>query len=135
MRITTLRAGAIIVFFLLIFASGFWLSSLGEPLNTAVLTVHKLAAIVAIAFLAVTVFRLKKMGGLNATMTAGAVFTGILFLGTIATGGLASMDLNVPAAVPGLHHVLPYVTTLSTGVTLFIASARQQEQNKQGHQR
>lgn len=102
------------LFFLLVFLSGFWLSNSGKPLNSLILTIHKLIAVGAAIFLAVTVYRANQVAQLSTTELAAAAVTGLLFLGTIATGGLLSTGKSMPAAILTLHQVTPYLTVLST---------------------
>ncbi len=102
------------LFFLFIFLSGFWLSHSGRPLNTFIFTIHKLVAVAAVVFLAVTVYRTHQAGQLSTFELIASGVTGILFLGTIITGGLLSIDKQMPAAVLTMHQITPYLTALST---------------------
>jgi len=102
------------VFFLFIILSGFWLSQSGKPLNTIILTIHKLIAVAAVAFLAVTVYRTNQVAPLSTTELAATAVTGLLFLGTIVTGGLLSIGKPMPAAVLTMHQITPYLTVLSS---------------------
>jgi hypothetical protein len=112
------------LFFLFIFLSGFWLSSSGKPLNTIILTIHKLIS-VAVVFLVVTVIQLSRGTGLGATEITAIVATGLFFLGTIASGGLLSIGSPMPAAILTLHRITPFVTVLSTAVTLYLLLSRE----------
>jgi hypothetical protein len=102
------------LFFLFVFLSGFWLSNSGKPLNSLILTIHKLIAVGAAIFLSVTVYRANQVAPLSATELAAIAITGVLFLGTIATGGLLSIGKEMPEAVLRLHQITPYLTVLST---------------------
>jgi hypothetical protein len=102
------------LFFLFVFLSGFWLSNSGKPLNSLILTIHKLIAVGAAIFLAVTVYRANQVAPLSAIELAAIAITGVLFLGTIATGGLLSIGKEMPEAVLRLHQMTPYLTVLST---------------------
>jgi heme A synthase len=102
------------LFFLFVFLSGFWLSNSGKPLNSLILTVHKLIAVAAFIFLAVTVYRANQATPLSTIELAAIAITGLLFLGTIATGGLLSIGNEMPVAVLRLHQITPYLTVLST---------------------
>jgi hypothetical protein len=48
------------------------------------------------------------------------VVAGVFFVGLIATGGLLSSDLETPAFVRTLHHIAPYLTLVSSAVTLYL---------------
>ncbi len=107
--------------FLFVFLSGFWLSHAGKPLNGVVLAFHKLLSLAALVLLAVTVY-----GAVQATAgahPAGIVFVaaGLLFIATIATGGLLSTGKPVAEWVGALHRVMPYLTVLSSAASLYFA--------------
>ena len=48
------------------------------------------------------------------------IYLGLFFLGTILTGGLVSIDKPLPKILVFLHKITPYLTVLSTCVTLYI---------------
>lgn len=112
--------------FLVIILSGYWLSRSGKPYSTIVFTVHKLVALAAIVVLGVTVYRINRAGALSAIEVLAAIVTSLFFLGTIATGGALSIpsDKAMPAIVHKLHQVTPYLTVLSTAVTLYLLQGR-----------
>jgi hypothetical protein len=112
--------------FLLILVSGYWLSRSGKPYSTIVFTVHKLVALAAIVVLGVTVYRINQAGALSAVEVLAAIVTGLFFLGTMGTGGALSIpsDKAMPAIVHKLHQVTPYLTVLSTTVTLYLLRGR-----------
>ena len=114
---TVLVAG---IFFGLILLSGLWLKRSGKPYSVIVLTIHKLISLAAVGFLARAVVQMNRTAPLGATGLALAVATGVMFLTTIVTGGLVSIDRPVPAAVKTLHRVTPILTALSTALTLIL---------------
>lgn len=75
------------ILFLLIFLSGYWLSSTGKPFGTLLLTFHKLVALGVLAFVVITAYRVHHDTGLNASALVASVVTVILFVTTIITGG------------------------------------------------
>lgn len=103
--------------FLVIFVSGFWLSRSGKPYNVVIFTVHKLVSLGAVVFLAATIHQVAGLG--VAELLAGVV-TGLLFLCTFISGGFLSTGKPMPAAVLKMHRVTPFLTVLSTTVTLYI---------------
>jgi hypothetical protein len=111
------------LFFLLVFLSGAWLSRSGRPLNTIRLTVHKLISLATAAFLIVTVHRINQSAGLSANEQAAVAITGLLLLGTVATGGLLSTGKTTPTVVLRLHQVTPFLTVLATAVMLYLLSS------------
>jgi len=114
----------IVVFFVLIFLSGFWLSRDGRPYGVLLLTVHKLLSVGAVVFLTVILVRINRMDGISSAELIAAVITGVLFLSTIATGGLLSTAKLMPALVHQLHQITPFLTLASTALTLYLLLTR-----------
>ena len=107
-----------VLLFLGILVSGFWVSRLGRPFNAILLTVHKLASLATVVLLVLTVVRVHRVAMLNAIDWSAVSVTGLFFAGTIATGGLWSVDKPMPAAVLTLHRITPFLTVLSSAATL-----------------
>ena len=120
MTITPLRITGAVLFFLFIILSGFWLSKSGRPFNSGILTIHKLISIGAVVFLAITIYQMNKVSRLSTIDIVAVVVTGVLFLITIVTGGLVSALKTTPAAILRTHQITPWLTTLSTAVTLIL---------------
>ena len=112
------------LFFLLIFLSGYWLSHSGKPLNVIILTIHKLIGLVAGVFLVMTVYRIHQVAPLSPVEITAIVVTVLFFAGNVATGGLLSTDKTMPAVILRLHQITPYLTVLSTAVTLYLLLSR-----------
>jgi hypothetical protein len=119
MGTTPIRIVGTGLLFVIIFLSGILLSNSGRPLNVMVFTIHKLIGLAAIIFLAVTIYQINQQAALSATEVIVSVVTGLLFVGTIITGGLVSLEQPVPRVVLTLHQILPILTVLSTVVTLY----------------
>ena len=117
---TTVRAIVVGLFFLLIFLSGIRLSRAGRPLKVGISTIHKLISLAAGVFLLVTIYQRNGAVLLSATEWTAIVVTGLCFAGTVASGGLLSSDKPMPVAVLRVHQVLPVLTMLATGVTLYL---------------
>ncbi len=105
---------------LLIFLSGYWLNRLGAPYSTAVLTIHKLIALAVLLFLGVTAYRRHQVLPLGTVEWIALMTAVLLFVGTIASGGLLSTGKDLPAAVPRLHQVTPFLTLLATAAALYL---------------
>jgi hypothetical protein len=114
-----LRLISAALFFLFVFLSGFWLKRTGMPYSTVILTVHKLIALGAGVFLTVTVYRNIQLAQLSAIELTAIAVSGLLFVGTIVTGGLVSIDKPMPAAVLRLHQITPFLTVLATAVMIY----------------
>jgi hypothetical protein len=107
-------------FFLFIFLSGFWLSRSGKPYSTMIFTIHKLIGLAAGIFLIVIVYRSYQAAPLGAPEIAAIGVTVLLFVTTVAAGGLASIDRAMPAIALRLHQIVPYAAVLSTAATLYL---------------
>ncbi len=124
MGTTQLRIVGAGLFFLSIFLSGFWLSRSGKPYSVIIFNIHKLVSLAAVVFLIITIYQINQVAKLSAIELIASVVTGLLSLGTIVSGGLVSIDKPVPAAISMMHKLFPYLTVLSTAVTLYLLLSR-----------
>ena len=106
--------------FVLIFLSGLWVRGSGKPYSTLPFTIHKLAGLAAGILLAVIVYQAHQVAPLGLLEIAAIVVTVLCFVGTVAAGGLLSIDKPMPAIVLKLHQVIPVLTVLSTAGTLYL---------------
>ncbi len=106
--------------FLLIFLSGFWLAHSGKPYGLLVFTLHKLISLGVVVFLVVTFIQYQQVLPLELVQITAVAITAVLLILTIITGGLVSVNKTMPEAVLRLHHLLPYLTVLSTAWTLYL---------------
>jgi hypothetical protein len=111
-------------FFVFILASGFWLSRLGRPINTIVLTIHKLISVAAVVYLVINVYRINQVTPLTTLEIVACAVAILLFLVMIATGGLLSVEKEMPAFVHTIHRVTPYLVILSTATALYLLLVR-----------
>lgn len=107
------------VLFLFVFLSGVWLSNSGRPINTIILTIHKLIALGTLIFIGVTIYQVNQAAQLSTAAIAVTVITGIFFVATIIAGGLLSLDEPV-SAMSIVHKVGPFLTVASTIVTVYL---------------
>jgi hypothetical protein len=112
------------LFFLLIFLSGYWLSRSGKPYSGIILTIHKLTGLAAGVFLVMTVYRIHQVAPLSPVEITAIGVTVLFFAGIVATGALLSTGKPMPAAILTLHQITPYLTVLSTAVTLYLLPSR-----------
>ena len=124
MSTNQLRVVSAGLFFLFIFLSGFWLSRTGKPYSGIILTIHKLIGLAAGVFLVMTVYRIHQVAPLSPVEITAIVVTVLFFAGNVATGGLLSTDKTMPAVILRLHQITPYLTVLSTAVTLYLLLSR-----------
>jgi hypothetical protein len=108
------------LFFLFIFLSGFWLSRTGKPYSTLIFTIHKLIGLALGFFMIVIVYRIHQTASLSPVQVLTIVVTVLLFIVTVAAGGMLSIDKSMPFVVSLSHKVLPFLTVISTGTTLYL---------------
>jgi len=108
------------LFFLLILPLGLWLSHSGKPYNLALFNLHKLIGFGLFVFLAINVYRVNQATPLNALQLAACLLTALFFVVTIVTGGLVSLPKAMPVIVSLSHKLLPYLTMLSTAVSIYL---------------
>jgi hypothetical protein len=117
---------ALVAAFALMALTGLLLSRTAPAYGTALLTVHKLAALVVVAALVLRV----RAAHLDATLSAGAwavaVAAGLLLVAGIATGGLLSALDHAPAVVAVAHRFVPVgvVALVATTVAVVPLPAR-----------
>ena len=124
MNISNTKLIGIGALFVVIFFFGFWLSGAGKPYNGLLFNLHKLIALGTLIFLGVLVYRANQAAPLDGLVWAVGILTGLLFLGTMITGGLLDIDKPLPAVLATVHHITPYLTVLSTAITLFLVFGR-----------
>jgi hypothetical protein len=107
------------IFFLLIFLSGFWLSRSGKPYHAIIFNIHKFIVLGTLVYLAVTVNKLHAGAPLGQAAVSAIVVTALCFAGMMITGGLLSINQPMPSTISVIHKLFPYLTLLSTSVTLF----------------
>jgi hypothetical protein len=107
------------IVFILIFLTGFLLSRIGRPYSNGTLTVHKLLGLTSLALFVLTAIRILRTGLQHTEIIPGAILTVLFFLGLIVTGGLVSALPAPPKIASAIHKIFPYLTVLSTGVTLY----------------
>lgn len=115
-QVMVIVAGA----FFLIFLFGFWLRRSGKPYRFVKINIHKWIALATVVFLALTVYRQNQAAALDLAEIVVSIATGLLFIATIITGGLVSIDKPMPSAIKIIHKLFPYLTVLSTIFTLYL---------------
>ena len=118
------QLGIAVLFYLFIFVFGYWLGHSGKPYNTVIFTLHKLISVGAVVFLVTVIYQRNHAVGLSAIELIAVVVTGLFFLCAIITGGLWSIGKPMPEIILRLHHIIPYLTVLSTAVTLYLLVRR-----------
>ncbi len=111
--------------FILVFVSGFWLANSARPINTIVLTIHKLIALGALILIGVMIYQVNQVAPLSSATIVATVITGVFFVVTIIVGGLLSLEQPV-TAVSIIHKVGPFLTVGGVIVTMYLLTHPQQ---------
>ena len=109
-----------LLFFLIMFPFGYWLSWMGKPYSTLLVTIHKLAGLGVGVYLVTSVYRAHQAAGLAPIQIALVVLAALLFIALVVTGSLLTAERAMPPFVTTLHKVLPYLAVVSTGGLLCV---------------
>jgi len=104
-------------------ATGYLMSNAEGRPNTLLLTTHKLVAVSNLVLLDITAIQKNKTMKLSVAEKITAITMNVCFVGTIATGGMLSIDKEMPNAVHTAHNITPWLTVLSSGVLLYLLNA------------
>ena len=92
-----------------------------KPYRAIPLNIHKLIGLATGILLAVTVYQLRRATPYAPVDTTTILVTGLLFVSTILTGGLVSIDKPMPAIISRVHEPFAgFLTALSSGITLYL---------------
>ncbi len=116
-RLEVIGAG---LFFFLIYLTGFGLRRSGKPYGVILFNIHKLLGLAAVVFLAIIAYHFQQVAPLDSLEIIASAVTFFLFAVTITSGGLLNIERPMPALVLAIHKLLPYLTTLSTAITLYL---------------
>jgi hypothetical protein len=120
METNQLRAIEVACFFLFIFLSGFWLGRSEKPYPSLTFNIHKLIGLAAGVFLIITVNRLSQESPLISQEVIAILVTVLCFIALVIAGGLISIENPMPVIFSLVHKVFPYITVLSTSITLYL---------------
>lgn len=126
MGITQSRIFIAAVVFFMIFLTGFLLRRSGKPYPGLLFNIHKLIGLAAVVLLGITIYQLNQQNSLHKIEIAATIVAFLFFVATIITGGLTSLQNPRPKAISVAHKLLPYLTTLSSAITLYFLFSRVQ---------
>lgn len=106
--------------FFLILPSGLWMSHFGKPYSLLLFNIHKLIGFGLFVFLTIHVYWFNQVTPLSPPQRTACLIAGLFFLATIVTGGLVSIPKVMPVVVLLSHKLLPYLTVISTIVSLYL---------------
>jgi len=105
--------------FLLVIASGIWLSNIGRPYNALIFNVHKLIALAAVIYIAVIVYGQLRNVEMKALLIALAVGAIIAVLMLFISGALMSLGIGSHKAVWLIHTLAAVIAALILGASLY----------------
>lgn len=114
----------VVLLFVGLFLTGYGLARMGKPYSSILFNLHKLVGIGIVVYLAVLVRRAHLAGALTPVEILVVVVTALLFLATIASGGLSSLERPTPKPASVAHNVLPYLTVAGSAVWLYLLAGR-----------
>lgn len=112
------------ILFLLVIASGMWLTRSGRPLNTAIFTVHKLIALACMILMIVIARILGKGAVLSLVIITALFFTFLFFIVMFATGAVLSFEKPAPGFVLLFHRLISVLTLVSSVITVWLLKGR-----------
>ena len=103
---------------------GIWVAKLGRPLNTAVFTVHKLAALAAIVFTVIVFQGMIKNSGIRFIAFCLAALAGAALLALFVTGAFLSFEKPHPEFLLQIHRLAPWLALVSAGAAVYLLKIR-----------
>lgn len=109
--------GVLIVFTI---ATGIWVSSLGRPINTGALAVHKLTALATVVFLFIAVRGLFCGVHINPIITVLFIIVGLSIIALFASGALLNISNKVSPMILTLHAFTPVIMIISLVMAVYL---------------
>lgn len=106
--------------FVLALISGFVMSKLGRPLNSALFTIHKLIAVGTVILVGVGIRDLYKAVDVQALHPVIIVITGLFFLALVVSGALLSFDKLAVPPVLRVHQIAPLLSLVLATITVYM---------------
>ena len=98
---------------LVVAGTGVWLARSDRPAGTALLTVHKVVALVCVIAMGIKVFRAFRADSPGLALLALVVACVALVIGSFASGGIVSAMVSAPSWAVWIHRVGTWVTSLA----------------------
>jgi hypothetical protein len=115
--VTRLIVSGLLLVFTLV--SGVWLSNSGKPINSLILTIHKLIALGMVIFISMTVNQIFRGSGADLVQVILIVVSAVLFLALFTSGAFLSMGKPAGGIVLTIHRVAPIVVSASIALLLY----------------
>ena len=108
------------ILFLLIIASGMWVTRSGRPLNVVIFTAHKLTALACLIMMILIVRAIAKGAAMSPAIMAAIACTVLFFVIMFATGAVLSFEKPAPGFVLLIHKIVPAMTLASSAITVYL---------------
>ncbi len=108
------------VVFVLILASGVWLSSAGKPLNGAIFNIHKLIALGGVVLTAVQIARAFHAAEVQAVLILLVILAGVCVLALFATGAFMSIGKLRYGLLRAVHAAAPVPLAVAVGMLVWL---------------
>ena len=108
------------VFFVFIFLSGVWLRRSGKPYSGLRLNIHKFFSLAALYYLGRVLIQFENAVRLNSLALYVSILAAVCFVVSIISGGLVSIEKEMPLGVRWLHKIAPYLTVVFTVSSLYV---------------
>ncbi len=120
MNATIMRALACGTLVVLTLVLGYVLGRKGRPYGTAILSIHKIASLVAGIAFAVIVIQSNAVKSLDPFRWTVIALSAMLFVATFATGAVLTIQKESGKTVLLVHKIGPVLTTLSFAISFFL---------------
>ncbi len=100
--------------------SGFVLSQLGRPLNSAIFTIHKLIAVGTVILIALSIRNFYTAGNVQPLHFVFIGGTGLLLLMLIVSGALLSFDKLATQPIIMIHQIVPLLVLTFSAITAYL---------------
>ncbi len=115
-----LRILVVVVGFVVLLGTGYWLSRAGKPYSTILFTVHKLVSLAMLVFIIWSAIDANRTAALEPSAWVVVSLVALAFVALIGTGGALSAMASPPGIVRWLHKIVPYAAIPLTGLWLYL---------------
>jgi hypothetical protein len=108
------------ILFLVTVLTGVWLSRSGKPLNTLIVTLHKLIALGTVVYTIVTIYPLAQNVEIGPLGWGAVGISGLMVIALFASGALLSSGKPLQSAILTIHKIAPFLSAISTALILYL---------------
>ena len=108
------------ILFLVIVASGFWLSNGGRPLNALLLTIHKLIGLATVIFIGIIVVDELKTVESGTLILITAIIGGVFAIALFVSGAILCLEKPIPKFILVAHNISTGGFFAFWGITFYL---------------